>query len=803
MTATTALTAPRGFFFPTLARRWLGLLLFSFFLLHPTSLLQAQPRKVSIEKVEVGFKAGVGQETRFKAGAWTPVYVDLQAPKGLLPKEAELLIETADSDNLRNRYQVDVPAIEEEQTITVLTYLRPGNMNSDINVIVRGRDGREIHSVKAQKFSQHSLSPNQFLYLVAGSRLPRLKGALLKKPGEENRPDEDMDDSGARRFAYLDRVEQLPTRWFGYQGADLLILTTSKETFIKGLVEERNQCKEALAEWVRRGGRLVVCVGQNHQLARQFLTQTKLIDCEVKGSVYRRHLGLSPWIAVENHRRVRLPAPGVEVAMLQPGKGVDVLVHERDFADDVDDDKKVDEQDRPLMVQASYGLGRVILVGFDLDQSPFTSWSGQNDFYRKLQSEMEPRTIRDDQQGGMGWSNSSTELAGSLQANLETFEDIPVVSFGWVALFIFLYILVVGPLDYLFLKKVVKRLELTWITFPLVVVVVSTLAYFTAYYLKGNDLKINKVDLVEIDLHQPKVYGSTWFTLFSPRIQNYTVGTAPSTDWAPPPRAPESNPFSTLVGWMGKPGDDWGGSSRSGSQGLFRRTYNYAPDAAGLEGVPIQVWATKSFSSSWEAPMPEQALITARLFHPQGKPEAIAGTITSNLPVELQDVVLLHRDQVYSLDKLSPGVPTQAQHRGAGQSQRLDQWLNDPLFDMQQSPQQRGNRFAPPQMVQSSVSTVLKSALFHKRAEGNVMNNSALRHLDQSWRLARKDEVMLFGRIAPAPAGAAEKTNEEAVASSRLWLGQLPGANSKPPTLGGTMTQRTYVRVFIPVTSRE
>ena len=31
----------------------------------------------------------------------------------------------------------------------------------------------------------------------------------------------------------------------------------------------------------------------------------------------------------------------------------------------------------------------------------------------------------------------------------------------------------IGPLDYLFLKKVVKKLELTWITFPTVVLVVS------------------------------------------------------------------------------------------------------------------------------------------------------------------------------------------------------------------------------------------------------------------------------------------------------------------------------------------
>src|SRR5207253_10708386 len=99
---------------------------------------------------------------------------------------------------------------------------------------------------------------------------------------------------------------------------------------------------------------------------------------------------------------------------------------------------------------------------------------------------------------------------------------IPVSSCGWVALFILVYILVLGPLYYFFLQKVVNRLELTWITFPTVVITISVAAYFTAYWLKGNDQKINKVDLVDIDLHTQQVVGQSWFTIFSPRIQHYT-----------------------------------------------------------------------------------------------------------------------------------------------------------------------------------------------------------------------------------------------------------------------------------------
>ena len=88
------------------------------------------------------------------------------------------------------------------------------------------------------------------------------------------------------------------------------------------------------------------------------------------------------------------------------------------------------------------------------------------------------------------------------------------------------------------------------------------------------------IDLIDIDLDGPRqVYGHTWFSLFSPRVQSYTVGLEPATPtWAAP--APDGTPAPTVTLMEGT---DRG--LRTGSQGLFPKPYDYAEDAAGVRRV--------------------------------------------------------------------------------------------------------------------------------------------------------------------------------------------------------------------------
>jgi hypothetical protein len=802
----------------------------------------AQTPRVKITGVRVGFpgslhRTGSGAQTRFKPGHWAPVYVDLDVRDAPLKAGSYVLqVETTDSDDMQNVYVEKrfLPPIEVGEQPTLLTYVRFGNSGSEMTVKVLDaanpdREYRKEHLTQSDISGSNRSENYTYAYLSIGGKVRGLYKALIKaqnaNQGGGEAEDAEPQENGTRTFANIETAGQMPTYWFGYQPADTVIMLTSEDKLIGELLMAQKDDpvaarRDALAEWVRRGGHLILSVSKNHQEVKQILEQMNVIDLAVEGrteahevdGMQRLH-GLERWagsafrfygVAPKNQPAAKAK---IEIAKLKPGPGVQVLAYDKDVANFAAPPPDA----HPVLVQAPCGLGRVIVCAFDLDEAPFTAWKGQTAFWERMRGFNEPASVGDAQaqnQGfrpGFGLTGEKDELAGKLVHSLEDFPDVPVISFGWVALFILIYILIVGPLDYFFLKKVVKRLELTWITFPAVVIVISAIAYFAAYHLKGKDLRINKVDVVDVDLHGNAVYGSTWFTLFSPRIQNYTIGVEPGTGWGAEEKDPKK--FAPFVSWMGRPEDQMYGS-RGGSQGLFRRAYNYAPESSGLVGVPIQVWSTKTFSASWARPIKEDELVEARLEVAKNDLQGmkLSGTITSKLPVELRDAVLFYRNKFYKLDTLTPGTPLRIDDRMA-QVNEPQAWFGQSLqSNLGKSGSRRGAYYG--QEVVQPVGSYIKSILFHAYTGENAQQNaknSSLRYLDERWRLDKDNtkEAILFGAAAPpagsASEGKAEDMSQSGLSASKLWLGALPGEGKARSAIQGTLSQETYVRVYIPV----
>jgi hypothetical protein len=819
-------------------RRGLTLAVLSLGLILPATGGAQTRERVKITNVRLGLPKGPfgGENSRptvFKPGQWAPVYVDLECVRDL-DEDIQLVVETRDADDAITEGTVDLGGVLKTKGDKVasnelgrLPYLKPGIAFSTVTVRVKGaKSGRTYSETVERTFG--GVEGPQYVICGVGYNLGGLR--LAASSNRDDRNDNPNQNESGREFrggwvetAQIIDVGMLPDQWIGYAGVDLMVIGTAADRgFWEALAAPAHEHKrKAIAEWVRRGGRVVVSIGTNPDLLEAHKELREMLPATLPAGG-KRTVSVLPyeWTPSGQYEgRVgqltfRDGKSQFSVAALQPraDRPNNVLVHGGERAGRT-----------PLAVQGPYGLGRVTVVGFDLDRAPFSDSPQRRDFWENLVN-----------QGGYKlplasdklerYSTRIDEFTSNLQGSLDFFEGVPVVSFGWVALFILIYIVLIGPVDYLFLKKVVKRLEWTWVTFPVIVITVSAGAYFAAYALKGRDLKMNKVDVVDIDLAGGRVDGSTWFTLFSPRIHNYTIGVEPSgPDWTP--ADPTLAAHDTVLSWQSTV--ERNRYSGGGSGGFFSKRYRYQsmPDpadpnrdlyASGLESVPIQVWTTKAFSAQWTAVIdPNNPPISAELRVSNAEQKGLVGTITNHLPVEkFSDVALFWHGHAYDLGTELPtgvakAIGTSAETGRGPQTveTNIREWLNDNpkrYIGAPKSVPKAQNQFGGFEAGTTSQPNFrLWDVLFTDIAADPMRPqapNASLRRLDQSWRVGedRPEQAILVLRI-PTREDQAEAMTQSPESPSRLWLGELPTSGGTRPTLQGTLKQETYVRVYIPV----
>lgn len=733
-----------------------------------------------------------------KFGAWAPVYVtfDLAAP---VPGPAELVVEAPDADETGTRFAVPLdlsalaPGAHAAAALGAIPYVRPAGGEGEITVTVRGADGAALSA--PLRVRARVREPLQYVVLALGGAPAHFELPKVVLPGA---PEPAPLRNGRVELAHVADFALLPTHWTGYDAADLVVLATATATdeFLARLFGSDAPAdaarRAALLEWVRRGGRLVVSVGERAQRATELKHLQELLPYAVDPAAPGRAV---PAVTIQwatdpdqknaTNGTLEVPGGAVPLARLVPkaGRAARVVCPPPPARDE-----------EPVAAQAALGLGRVTVVGFDLDRMPFADPAARARFWdwvvRAGGAYLAPAGGDGKARPPGALTEDEDEAAVAVRQHNDTFAGVTVVSFGWVAVLIAAYVLLVGPVEYYFLKKVLGRLELTWVTLPVIVVTVCALVYLSAGALKGRELKVNKVDVVDVDAATGRATGTTWANVFGPRIDTYAVAVTPNDGWG-------AAVPGTAVSWLGAP--------RGGRPGLVRRTYDVRPE--GLEGVPIQVWATKGFAAHWAA---TGLKVEADLTHPPGDRTAVTGTFRHDLPVPvLTDCVLFYAGQAYPLtgDALVRGEPVRVylqQGQPAGQWMKSARGQLEPLLARVQAYAERpgqkpAQRAAPPY----TGPLPLWPVLFHEAAlknEDNVFpRNASLRRLDQSWRLTEynTDELIVVGRAAvpPAPAETALSGPES---PTKLWLKALPGTGDRPP-IPGTGRQETWVRMYLPV----
>jgi hypothetical protein len=654
-----------------------------------------------IEDVRLGFN-GV-----YKVGRWTPLVVTIRSNR----KErvqGELAVEVVDGDGAASLIREPGVTIAPRTSIVVRMLVKPGRpqgrltvrFESQADVVERTFAGGDI---------KPALLATQELFLEVGRPigLDRLRqfysSTSLDLPAAALEKD----------------PRALPADWLGYDAVDVVAVTTSETEVLAGWDARRI---DAIERWVRLGGKLILCVGRNGTSASTKQerpdTASSLLSRFLPGRVGRvvQHVP-DEW---ESFVGATEPMPGrVQTTQIEEVQG------------------RIELSDGsiPLIVRTPYGFGEVLFLAVDLDQAPFTDWSGQTRLLMRLleRTEIGINSGAGRESSVQGIRLGYTDLSGQLRAALGQYSGARIVPFWPVFLLALGYAAAIFPLEFALARWLRPRFEAAWVLLPLVLLGSAVGVWFLAARWKGRETLVNKIEVVDVDLASGAVRGQVWLGVYSPREDAYDLALSQSDQR---PATIEGQQLS----WLGLPGSGLGGmNSQVGALTQFERGYEFKPSGS-LAGVPFAAWSSKSFEAVWHA---SGAAAPVQLGE-RGTDQQPRGIFKNGTRLTLDDCVLFYNRRSYAVGKLAPG-------------ESVDVGLKPSLLTIQSyltGRRQVGDKeqATPYDPDGSNLQSIVRAVLFHEAAGGGQytsLSNHVFDRLDLSGQL-RLDRAVLLATGPPA-----------------------------------------------------
>ncbi len=633
----------------------------------------------------------VGLADRYKAGLWTQVEVVLQGGSRALSGEVSLVVPDGDGVPSRVSTAADQPCqLLPGRETKVRLLCRFGRVQGTLRVEFRV-DGNMVaqrtFETAASPDAEHFLPALEFqgLVVMVGDAPSGLEEAFkLGGVEAEYRP----------VAARLSEVEQLPTHWCGYEGVDAVVLSTSRPAIYGKLAAHGDQV-QALDEWVQMGGRLVVCLGAQ---AEKVLAADGPLRRFVPGRLAKM-ASLNRTGALESYcgSRMGVPQAGNVPTMLRVPRLADVqgTIEAR-------------EADVPLVIRTPRGFGQIICLAADLDQPPLDKWPDRPLLVAKLLDRSTGHG-EESEEGAAMMHLGFGDLSGQLRSALDSFTGVRLAPFWLVAGLIAGYLLLIGPGDYFFLRKLVGRMAWTWLTFPLLVVLVCAGSYALAHRLKGDQLKLSQVDLVDVDAAAGRLRGAAWLNLFSPQMESFNLSVEPRLLDGSPAR--DARRWTT---WLGLPGGALGGMNpHAGGLAQWTEPYSFSTNLDTMLDVPIQVWSTKSLTARWTAPT--KIFPRAEL---SDQNQLLTGTVTNTLGFPLEQCILAYGSSVYDLGTIAPGESVQLGPM-AKRSELKTLLTGRKLVSAERETGEKYHQEATPYDVSSTdIPYILRTMMFYEAAGG-------------------------------------------------------------------------------------
>jgi hypothetical protein len=291
------------------------------------------------------------------------------------------------------------------------------------------------------------------------------------------------------------------------------------------------------------------------------------------------------------------------------------------------------EGDRPLLVERTVGSGSVTMATFDWNQEPISGWGGTGPLLRQSLV----RTVYGNQSDqfspigkGMPFGSqgaSVSQRSAALTGALGNMPALDLPSLALIGALLFIYVLLVGPVNYLVLGSIHRR-ALAWITVPLIAIVAVGGAYGVGVFNKGRSAQTNQVSMLHLQPGWDRAYQETYAGVLVPTRGDYVVNIVGNRRLISPISANSGQPFPN--------------SSRNAIR------VNLSSDAIALPAMTA--FTLRGFVVEGLTAAPH---LTASLQLVNGK---LTGTIHNLSSITFTDEVVIAGDSYQKLDSLAPGA---------------------------------------------------------------------------------------------------------------------------------------------------
>ncbi len=293
-------------------------------------------------------------------------------------------------------------------------------------------------------------------------------------------------------IVHLDE-NQLPDNHEAFSTFDYIVIADYDTSLLS------DKQKEALLKWLEAGNVLVLGTGPNASKVY------KGLDDSLKPFGILGEAKIPATLQLEEFTGMKAPEEDIIVSTGNINNGKIIMGSEA----------------YSLAVRYGKGEGTILFLAFDPTLSPISNWSNVGEMWKKLLSSKHLENYN-----VSAFTPTYKRNFNSIVNQVPETQTPPVNA---LMLLILVYIIMVGPLLYIFLKKKDKR-DLSWVVMPVLAFLCVGIIYMVGFKTRYTTAVLNKFSIINLDIDKSEATIDTYMGAFNNRRSNMIMEYSASGD---------------------------------------------------------------------------------------------------------------------------------------------------------------------------------------------------------------------------------------------------------------------------------